>query len=107
MQNVLNNLGMMIRPHFYELAMMIIATLLVIYGAEVNRMVKRQVAHWHFVFRTLVFIVVCAFGYGWLTVWFTPVLAGWLSLIPLHLLAVSTIGILFFLGFLAERKRQL
>jgi Protein of unknown function (DUF3392). len=52
----------------------------------------------------LVFIVVCAFGYGWLTVWFTPVLAGWLSLIPLHLLAVSTIGILFFLGFLAERN---
>ena len=51
MQNVLNNLGLMIRPHFYELAMMIIATLLVIYGAEVNRMVKRQVGHWHFVFR--------------------------------------------------------
>ena len=45
MQNVLNNLGLMIRPHFYELAMMIIATLLVIYGAEVNRMVKRQVGH--------------------------------------------------------------
>ena len=56
MQNVLNNLGLMIRPHFYELAMMIIATLLVIYGAEVNRMVKRQVGHWHFVFRTMAFI---------------------------------------------------
>lgn len=107
MQNVLNNLGFMIRPYFYELAMMIVATLLVIYGAEVNRVVRRQVAHWHFIFRTLVFILVCAFGYGWLLVWFTPILAGWLSLIPLHLLAISTVGILLLLGFLAERKRQL
>ena len=52
MQQLLNNLGMMIRPHFYEIAMMIVATLLVIYGNEINKMVKRQVAHWHFLFRT-------------------------------------------------------
>ncbi len=107
MQQLLNNLGMMIRPHFYEIAMMIVATLLVIYGNEINKMVKRQVAHWHFIFRTLVFVVVCAFGYGWLLVWFTPVLASWLAQIPLQFVAVSSIGIVFLLGILAERKKQL
>ena len=97
----------MIRPHFYEIAMMIVATLLVIYGNEINKMVKRQVAHWHFILRTLVFVVVCAFGYCWLLVWFTPVLASWLHQIPLQFVAVSAIGIVFLLGILAERKKQL
>ncbi|EKE86876.1 DUF3392 domain-containing protein [Idiomarina xiamenensis] len=102
-----NELGMMIRPHLYEFALIIMATLLVIYGNEINQVVRRQVSHWHFIFRTLVFVLVCAFGYGLLLIWLTPWLSSWLHSIPLRYLAVSCIAILLLLGVIAERKRQL
>ena len=104
---LLNELGMMVRPHFFQMATMIVATLLVIYGNEVNQLIRRQIAGLHFILRASIFVLVCAFGYGYLLVWFTPVLSSWLYLIPLHLTAPATVAILLLLGILAERKKQL
>jgi len=104
---LLNELGMMVRPHLYQIAMAIVATLLVIYGNEVNQLIRRQISGLHFLLRALIFVLVCAFGYGYLLIWFTPLLAAWLHLVPLHLIGPATLAILLTLGLLAERKKQL
>lgn len=107
MLQLLNELGLMVRPHLYQIATMIIATLLVIYGNEVNQVIRRQISGLHFILRAAIFVLVCAFGYGYLLVGFTPVLSSWLHQIPLHLVAPATLAILLLLGVLAERKKQL
>ena len=94
MQQLLNNLGMMIRPHFYEIAMMIVATLLVIYGNEINKMVKRR-SHWHFPFQNL---SVCGGVCLWLRLAVGLVYTGFSRLAGSHttsVCSVSTIGIVF------------
>lgn len=107
MLQLLNELGMLVRPHLYQFAMMVVATLLVIYGNEVNQMIRRQISGLHFILRAIIFVLVCAFGYGYLLVWFTPILASWLHHIPLHLIAPVSLGVLLTLGILAERKKQM
>lgn len=107
MNQMLIQLGYSIRPHLSDFAMMIVATLLVIYGNSINQAVRRQVSHMHFIIRTLIFILVCAFGYGLLTVWLAPLLADALARIPNFWLAAASAGILIVLGMLAERKRQM
>ncbi|MGM0481347.1 MAG: DUF3392 family protein [Pseudomonadota bacterium] len=107
MLQLLNELGFLVRPHLYQIAMMIVATLLVIFGNDVNQMIRRQIAGLNFLLRALIFVLVCAFGYGYLLVWFTPVLADGLAQIPLHLIAPATLTILLSLGLLAERRKQL
>ncbi|MAD54970.1 DUF3392 domain-containing protein [Idiomarina sp. UBA3162] len=107
MLQLMNQLGMMLRQHTYEIAMMIMATLLVIYGDEVNRLVKKMVGKYPFIVRALVFVALCAFGYGYLLIGFTPLLASWIHLIPLHLLGPAVLITLVVLGVLAERKKQL
>ena len=77
MLQLMNQLGMMLRQHTHEIAMMILATLLVIYGD------------------------------GYLLIGFTPILASWIYTIPLHLLGPAVLGLLLVLGVLAERKKQL
>lgn len=107
MLQLLNELGLMVRPHLFQIASMIVATLLVIYGNEVNLVIKRQISGLHFIIRALIFVFVCAFGYGYLLIWFTPILSSWLHQVPLHLIAPVTAAILLTLGILAERKKQL
>ncbi len=96
-----------IRPWLLQIAVAMLATLLVIYGQSINRMVKRHISSWHFVLRVLVFMLLCAFGYGALLVFCAPWLARafaslgsvWLS--PVVLLAFVVIGLL------AERRNQI
>ena len=107
MLQLMNQLGMMLRQHTHEIAMMILATLLVIYGDEVNLLVKKSVSNYPFIVRALIFVALCAFGYGYLLIGFTPILASWIYTIPLHLLGPAVLGLLLVLGVLAERKKQL
>jgi len=100
-------MGESVRPHIANFAMMIVATLLVIYGNHINQAIRRQVSGMHFIFRTLIFILVCAFGYGLLTQWLTPLLAAALASITNQWLGVVSTGILVMLGVLAERGRQI
>ncbi|WP_404399379.1 DUF3392 domain-containing protein [Idiomarina seosinensis] len=107
MLQLLNELGLFVRPHLYQIAMMIVATLLVIFGNDVNQMIRRQISGLHFLLRALIFVLVCAFGYGYLLVWFSPLLADGLAQIPLQWVAPAVVAILLTLGLLAERKKQL
>ncbi len=94
-------------PWLGEISMAIMATLLVIYGAVINRMLKRQISHWHFIFRTIVFILLCTFGYGALLIYVTPMLKHLLASIGMVYLGPLIVGIFIALGAIAERKNHI
>ncbi len=59
------------------------------------------------IFRTLAFVVICAFGYGLLTVWLTSLLAQQLAKLP-NLYLVPVIFTMFFtLGMYAQKQRHI
>jgi hypothetical protein len=96
-----------IRPYVGEVALAVVASILVIYGEAINDMVKQAFKSWHVIFRVLVFMVVCAFGYGALTVLATQLLRGFLAELSNTQLTIVIAGFFFLVGILAQKKRQI
>lgn len=94
------------RPHNKEIALAMVATLLVIFGDLINSMLRRLVSKQPIWLRVSAFIALCAFGYGTISVWLTPVLAGFLQ--SQNSVAYVTTVVLSFLivGILAERFQK-
>lgn len=96
-----------IRPHLHPVALAMVATILVVFGAELNRWVRKVVRKHHFFVRLLVFILVCGVGYGVATVLLTKLLADILGAINNHYLAVVVALIFVGLGLVAEERNQM
>jgi hypothetical protein len=99
--------GSMFRPYVRDIALAMVATCLVVFGDDLNRFVRRQTATLHFIWRSSIFILLCAFGYGALTILLTPLLAKQLAKLANLWLPWVCLGIFIVLGMLAQRKRQL
>ncbi len=96
-----------LRIHLYEVTLAWVAAFLVIYGREIVLLLRDLIKQWHFILRVLVFIVFCAFGYGWLTFQIAQVLESQLAnASDLNLIALTLIGFIV-IGVLAERKKQI
>ena len=106
LNEILLRSGYWAHSHLNSIALALVGTLLVIYGDNLNSLVKRQLRPYPRIVRILGFVLMCAFGYGALTVLFTPVLSNWLSLLPVRWLAPIVVGLFLFIGWVAERKRQ-
>jgi len=96
-----------VSQHLHAISIAIIATLLVIYGSDINRFVKRLIGNSHFIIRLGIFILVCAVGYGLATVFLADVLRNALATIPRRYLAMSITGIFIALGLLADSRRHI
>ncbi len=94
-------------PWIGEIAMAIMATILVIYGETVNRLFKRQISGLHFIFRTILFILLCTFGYGALLIYVTPMLAKLLASMGMIYLGPLVLGVFIALGVIAEKKNRI
>lgn len=105
--DVLFALADWIRPHSDNIALALIATLLVVYGDDINQMVKKQLRPYPYLIRLVGFVILCAFGYGALTVYATPVIESLISRIPALYLAPATVSLFLLVGLLAERRRQI
>ena len=103
----LTDVGSWFRPYQYQAALAIIATVLVIFGNDINSAIKKLVAKQHFIIRVLTFVFVCAFGYGLLTVWLTGLLALQLANISTPYLLPSVCSIFFVLGIYAQKQRHI
>lgn len=103
----LAEIGSMFRPYQYQTALAIIATLLVLFGNDINGAIKHMFRKQHFVLRTLAFVVVCAFGYGLATVWLTGLLASQLGKVPNAYIVPLVVFIFFSLGAYAQKHRQI
>ena len=100
-------LALFMGHYISDISLALVATCLVVYGDQLNKVIKRLVHHWHFLARVLAFIFMCTFGYGLLTVWLQPWLETGLRHIPGLYLPSFVIAIFCFLGVMAERKRHL
>jgi hypothetical protein len=107
MNEILIESGQWFRSYQYQSAMAIVATLLVIFGNDINLIVKRAVAKQHLLVRCLVFILVCAFGYGLLTIWLTGLLAQQLANIPTLYVMPSVVGAFILLALYAQKQRHI
>lgn len=96
-----------IYPWLGEISTAIMATVLVIYGDTINRLLKRQISGLHFLFRTVIFILLCTFGYGALLIYATPVLKDLLASLGMIYLGPLIVGVFITLGTLAEKKNRI
>lgn len=96
-----------LRQHLNDIAMSMIATLLVIYGSDINRFIKRLIKKQHFIIRLGIFVVVCAIGYGVATLFLAEALLKMLAAIPRQFLALSIVIIFILLGLTAETRKQI
>ena len=107
MADWLIELGQGFRPYQYQTALAIIATLLVIFGNDINSALRKLVSKQHFIVRSLIFVLVCAFGYGLLTVYLTSLLNQQLSKIPSLYILPSVLVIFLVLGMYAQKQRHI
>lgn len=103
---LLTDWGLLFRPYIRDIALAMVATCLVVFGDDINRFIRRQISSLHFIWRTGIFILVCAFGYGAITIFLTPIVAGLLVRLTNIELPWVCLAIFIALGMLAQRKRQ-
>lgn len=103
---IIGHLGNMLRPWAFDIATAMLVCLILVFAADVNRIIRRQLLGHSFVLRTLVFIIVNAFGYGLLIVKATPWLARHIVAMPSHWMFLLIVGMFIFIGYWAQRHRQ-
>lgn len=104
--NLLAEFSSWFRPHLTFIASALIATVLVIYGSRINKAVWALVKGAHFIIRTLVFIALCAFGYGALTVYMVPLLRELLLFSGTLWLGPVVVVVFVVIGILAEKQSR-
>ena len=96
-----------VRAHMGTISSAITTTLLVIFGDDINRFVKRRIRGYHFILRTGAFVLLCAVGYGMLSVAGAPAVSRVLRYFGDQYLALSVPAAFVVMGVLAERKKYM
>lgn len=107
LNSLLSQLSGFMQAHLSAIALAMVATLLVIYGDMLNKRLKRLVSPYHFIIRSLVFVLVCAFGYGLLTVFAAPFVKQVILMIPYLYRGGAIVMAFLLLGYLAEHRRYI
>ncbi|MCO3846207.1 DUF3392 domain-containing protein [Pseudomonas aeruginosa] len=92
------------RSHLSDISLAIMATLLVLFGPAINAWVQQRIGSLNFVFRTLLFVLICAVGYGLAMVFVTPWLAKGLGYFNNYTLAPVLPLVFFVIGMIADRS---
>ena len=104
---LVEGMSQFIRPYVREISLALIATILALYGSYINDAVKSLMKNYHFIVRFSVFVLLCAFGYGALSVY----AAKFVKLLLLHIndlwLAPMVIVSFLLIGLLAEHKKKI
>lgn len=97
----------LLADYFSEMSLMLMATLLVVYGDIINRQVKRSLSGFHFIIRSSLFVLLCAFGYGALTLYGAPFLQHIFKFVAYEYRGIAFILAFVALGIAAERRRYI
>ncbi|ELL4314884.1 DUF3392 domain-containing protein [Pseudomonas aeruginosa] len=92
------------RSHLSDISLAIMATLLVLFGPAINAWVQQRIGSLNFLFRTLLFVLICAVGYGLAMVFVTPWLAKGLGYFNNYTLAPVLLLVFFVIGMIADRS---
>ncbi len=93
--------------HLDKVSVAIAASLMVIAGGVVIKIVRDHVGTWHFVLRTLAFVVVSGLGFGFVVALVAPELYRLLGYFGHSYLLLTTVLAFFCVGLLAERRNQI
>jgi len=104
---VSNQLAVWLLPHLSQIALTIIVCLIALYANDLNKFIKRLFARKHFIIRTMIFIIVTAFGFGALTLFVTPLLIKLLLVFGKVYMPWLLLVAFVILGILADRKNQI
>jgi hypothetical protein len=104
--SLLSDLSSLCVPHLSFIASAIIATILVIFGERINKAVWTLVKGAHFIIRTLVFILLCAFGYGAIAVFLVPLVKKALLFSGSLWLGPVVVVVFILVGWLAEKQSR-
>lgn len=92
------------RLHLSDISLGIMATALVLFGPVINAWVRRTIGHLNFAIRTLIFILVCAVGYGLSIIYITPLLTSALAHLNNYTLSPVLLMSFILIGILADRN---
>ena len=90
-----------------EISLAFVATCLVLFGDNINGFVSKIVKKYLFLFRILIFILLCAVGYGLMTVILHPIIHDVFLKVPRDYSFVVVAFCFIYLGIMVERKRIL
>jgi hypothetical protein len=92
--------------HLDALVLGLIATLLTVYGTSLNGLFRRWTQGLHFLIRYLLFVVLCAFGYSFLTNFLMVQSKEMLAQVPSLYRVGGILGAYLLLAFLVRRERE-
>ncbi|MBF9000094.1 MULTISPECIES: DUF3392 domain-containing protein [Vibrio] len=99
--------GRFIAPYLSDIAVAFVACFLVMLGGDINAFVRRTMRNQHFIVRTLVFVLINAFGYGLIIVKASPYLARTLAQLDRGMMFVIVVISFIIIGLWAQKNRQI
>ena len=94
-----------LRPHMFFVATALITCTLVASSDGISKKLRNVTANWPKIFRTFLFIIVTAFGYGSLIVYLTPVISKMLLILDAPILLMILLVMFWLIGSWIEAKR--
>lgn len=104
---LLEDLSKFMLRHLPQICAALTATLMAVYGTDINKKVRHNTAKWHFLARFALFVFLCSFGYGAISYFATRLFIWILQQVSLWLLAPLIICIFLVVGLLAEDKNKI
>jgi hypothetical protein len=92
------------RGNLHSISLALLATLLVLFGPGINAWVQQRIGGLNFLLRTLLFVLICACGYGLAMVFLPPWVARGLDYFNNYTLAPVLLLVFFLVGVIAERN---
>lgn len=105
--DLVNLLAQPLRAHIDDVALALVATLLVISGDKINQLLRLLVRKRPLWLRMLAFIALCSVGYGALSVWLTPRVEMLLGGLSAAQLLMAVLGSFILIALIAQKQRQL
>ena len=96
-----------VQGHMSAISTALTTTLLVVFGDDINRFVKKRIRHHNFLLRTAVFVALCVFGYGMLSVIIAPTVMTVLRSFGDRYVAATAAAAFLLMGILADRKKHM
>lgn len=107
MDILVERLSQFMRNYLREISVALIATVLALYGGYINEAVKSLLKSYHFIVRFMVFVLLCAFGYGALSIYAAKFVRLLLAQLSNLWLAPVIVASFLIIGLLAEHKRKI
>lgn len=96
-----------VRQYLNQVSLGIIATLLVVYGNDLNTFFRRRMRRFPFIVRVTLFVLLCSAGYGAAAYFSAGILTQLLTQLSDTWLAPIIVLLFVGIGYLAEEKRHI